>query len=754
MICAIAMMFVFSERKLPALLMSVVMLLIYANTYGIYVKSEAVQGLVKEDIYTVKVISYPEVTEGRVKCAVKSMYPNGDMALTTEDKIYLYVYTDDGMEIRYGDVYEITGKLKGAKGNTTPGTFNYKNYLLSEGAHYSLSVEENDLTYIMTESLPFGYDMILDMRASYEKVIDENIPSSAAGLLKGIMFGSTRTDDEILEDFRSLSVAHVLAVSGLHVGLIYAFFSGIISLLKIKNRKAKIILTAAANGFVLLYVALSGFSVSCIRAAFLIWVSSVSDFSRTVRGRYDTLNALSIIMLAGMIVNPFVIFGASFILSYLAVVGIVFINPSISSAIRKNDGIRKIYANKAGSYVLSLITVSLSVQIMLTPVTIMLFGESTLLGVIYNLLIVPLMSLCLILGVIGFILPFFACPILGIAGILLENTAYLARILTQSDFLSLSSYSVDILILFMYYSAVFILAGYVDIKQKHMKTVFAAMFTICAFISISRYIPEKYPSVSFMDVGFGDSAVIRTTDNDCIIIDGGGGFYGGDTAGEVLLPYLKSEGIRKITALIATHSDADHMGGIIGLIGEIPVEVIYANDDGGSLYDELIHKADTYDVPVKSLYGGDDLVYSDCKITVLSPNEHWHYSNLNDKSIVMDVDVGGVKYLFTGDAGKNSEKTILASSDTFALEYDILKSAHHGSLFATDEFKLRLFCDTVIISVGDNGYGLPKEEYINGLERAGAEVYRTDKYGLIKIISSSDGKYDIMGYTGKWRQIK
>lgn len=750
----VIVMFMFSDKKIPAVIMAVVVVLISLRAYSVFEKSIMTEGLQKEGVYTLKVISYPEVTQGRVKCLVKSMYQNEDMLLDAGDKIYLYVYADEVPHIKSGDIYEVSGKLKGAKANTTPGTFNYKNYLLSEGTRYSISVSSEDLTYIMTESLPFGYDKILEMRYSFEKTIEENMTSSVAGLLKGIMFGSAGRDNEILEDFRSLGVAHVLSVSGLHVGLIYGFFQSIISLFNIRNRKVKIMLSAVSDGFILLYVALSGFSVSCIRAAFLIWISTLSSLSPSLRGRYDTLNALSAIMLLSMIINPFVIFGAGFILSYLAVVGIVFINPAISSSIRRNKAVRSAYANRIFSYLMSLVTISISVQIMLTPVTVMFFGESTLLGVVYNLLVVPIVSACLILGVFGFILRFLACPILGAAGILLENTAYLARILTETDILRLSSYSMNVFIPAVYYTTVFVLAGYINITKKKTKIILSSLLAVCFIVSTVKYIPERYSSVSFMDVGFGDCAIIITKDNDCIIIDGGGGFYGGDTANEVILPYLRSEGIRKVTALIATHSDADHMGGITGLVGEIPVGVIYANDDGGSLYDELCEKAGIYNIPVKELWAKESLTYSDCHISVLSPDKEWHYSTLNDHSIVMDVTVGGVKYLFTGDAGKAAEKTILSSSDTFALKYDILKSAHHGSEFATDEFRLRLFCDVAVISVGDNGYGLPKEDFIGDIEEIGSEVYRTDELGLIKIISSGEGNYDIMSYTGKWRKVK
>ncbi len=745
----IGVLFIFSEKKIIAGIMSIFILLISFNSYMMLREYELYQNLSMYGTYTLKIISYPEVTDQRIKCVVKSMYDIPEMGIDENDRIFLYLYETDTLTISYGEIYEITGKLSSSPGPTTPGTYDYKSYLLSEGVSFTISAEASDSTYIMSEDLPFAYDKILDLRTRYEQIMDKYMTTTASSLLKGIMFASSQTDSETLGNFRDLGISHVLAVSGLHVGLIYGAIVFIYSLFRIKSRKAKIFFTISANIFIFLYISLSGFSVSCVRAAFLIFMQSISSLSEDLKRRYDTLSALSLISIINMLFCPFVIFSASFILSYLSVVGIIFISPVVMNKIRKTfHADRKLW-----NYIISPAAISISVCVMISPVSIKLFGETNILGFIYNILMLPAISVCLILGLTAFIFQFLSFAILPVCGYFLGNIIYAARMLSSANSMNMSAGNISLFVFAVYYMTLFSLAGYIHMRKRSTLQLSLTVIIISLAISSYKYLPPKYSSVSFLDVDFGDCALIRTKDNECILIDGGGGFYGGDTANEVILPYLDSIGVRKLTAVIATHSDADHMDGIIGLIGNIDIGSVFANEDGGRLYYVLKDACEKTGTPLYDLYSGDCIRLKDCTINVLSPVIGRKYPSLNDNSIVLDVDLGGVRYLFTGDASKNAEQTVMDISPSFSLDYDILKAPHHGSAFATDEFKLRMFCDVVVISVGNNGYDLPDSEFIRSMENIGTAVLRTDESGLIKISSSGNGEYFITNYMGKWRKI-
>lgn len=743
----ITVMLFYADKKIVAGILGVFLLFMVTNARFMLSEYEAYEGKSYEGIFTVKVISYPERTTGRVKCRVRLCDESIGEFADKSDDIFLYVYSDDEIDIIYGGVYEISGKITAPSPVTVPGAYDYKGYLLSEDVKYTVSVNEKDITYIMTETLPFGYDKILDMRRNFEGSLTKYMSETSAGLIGGIMFGSTQTDSEVLGDFRALGVAHVLAVSGLHVGIIYGAVFALYSLMKIKSRKGRIIFCVLSDVFILFYIALSGFSVSCIRAAFLIAVSSSAALSEKYSARYDTLSALSLIGMINMAVNPYCVFGVSFILSYSCVIGIIFISPVITSRVRKIIP----YKGKFAEYLVQTIIVSLSVTVFIAPLSVKYFGTTSMMGFLYNLIMVPAVSVCLILGITAFVLRFLSFPLLYLCGIILENVIYAARLLADSN-LMIYSQSVSAAFIAVYYIILFAVAGYIALKGR-AKIVLSLLVAVIIAAGSIKYIPPKYSSVSFLDVGFGDCALIRTKDNKCILIDGGGGFYGGDTANDVIIPYLRSQGIRKLDVVIATHSDSDHIDGITGLIGNFPVDSVIANEDGGRLYYVLKQACEENGILLSDAYAGDVIKTDDCEINVLSPGLGEKYTSLNDRSIVLSADVGGVKYLFTGDASKNAEKTVLENSGAFSMEYDILKAPHHGSDFATDEFRLRMFCDVCVISVGNNGYGLPDKSFEEGMKSVGAEIFRTDKDGTLKISSTGNGEYFIENYMGKWRKI-
>ncbi|MBE6037769.1 MAG: DNA internalization-related competence protein ComEC/Rec2 [Anaerofustis stercorihominis] len=745
-------MLVMLRRKAIAVFMCVISLFVFFKADGIYENSLLYENVYAENEFVVQVMTYGEADGQKVQYKVKSLYKNDASGTDNNDNILLRIY-DPSVRLNVGDIYKIKGNLSGVKANTNPHTFNYKHYLLSNNVNYTLTADAENITYIHDDHLQFHYEKIFSLRSSFEALARKYMSERSAGLLMGIMFASDDVDGAVLEDFRALNVAHVLAVSGLHVGIVYSFFMGIISFLKIKNVRLRRILKSAALMFVFMYIILSGCTVSCIRAGFMIFMSSVASEITSLNRRYDTLNTLAVILLISVLFNPFVILGASFVLSYAAVLSIILINPILMDLSKKIPPLKKLLQNKIFSYIFSLICVSLSVQIGMIPINLAIFGKVSLLSALYNVIIVPLITLSLILGIIGFVMRFLACPIFGVVDILLGFAANMAAMLAVNDKFVLASYHVNGFAIVLYYSIALILFGYVNVKGKYAVLCISALLAVSLIFNVSDYLPGN-SSVCFMDVGFGDCAIIRTKDNECIIIDGGGGFYGGDTAGEILLPYLYGEGIHKVNAIIATHSDADHMGGIVGMIGKIPIDTVYANDDGGVLYDELKELCRLYGVGTECLYSGDSISFTGCAINILSPDENRKYSTLNDRSIVSEVILDEVKFLFTGDANKDSERTVLENSETFALKYDILKSAHHGSDFATEEFMTRLFTDVCVISVGNNGYGLPKEEYINSLSAVGVKCLRTDEYGLIKIVPTGNGGYDIMNYTGGWHEVR
>lgn len=237
--------------------------------------------------------------------------------------------------------------------------------------------------------------------------------------------------------------------------------------------------------------------------------------------------------------------------------------------------------------------------------------------------------------------------------------------------------------------------------------------------------------VYFLDVGQGDSSVILFG-NKTILIDAGDMEHG-----DTVVDDLQELGVGHIDLLVATHPHSDHIGGMEDVLSAFPVTAVL---DAGvphtsSLYEHFLDEIDDRGIPYSVAQRGETLSLDGLSILVLSPPEHRTDDNLNDNSVVLRISYGTVDFLFTGDAGTETESSLLKTG--YALDAEVLKVAHHGSSDATSSaFLSRVNPAIAVISVGcGNEYGHPHEETLETLDAAGVTVYRTDTNGTILIVS-------------------
>lgn len=244
---------------------------------------------------------------------------------------------------------------------------------------------------------------------------------------------------------------------------------------------------------------------------------------------------------------------------------------------------------------------------------------------------------------------------------------------------------------------------------------------------------EKYLSVSFLDVGQGDAIFIETPLGSQVLIDGG---RGSDVLRELstVMPFWD----RSIDIVVATHPDADHIGGLVEVLERFDVEYIVETDVENDTpvyraYREVLERRGPERiVPAR---GTRIEIDETATLTVLS-REVVAASDTNDASIVMRLDYGETSFLFTGDATKFIEVELLEFHEL--LDTDVLKVGHHGSSTSTSAaFVSAVSPDIAVISVGkDNSYGHPTGEVLTTLEGAGAAIYRTDEDGTVRLISN------------------
>lgn len=237
--------------------------------------------------------------------------------------------------------------------------------------------------------------------------------------------------------------------------------------------------------------------------------------------------------------------------------------------------------------------------------------------------------------------------------------------------------------------------------------------------------------VHFIDVGQGDSILIESPDGKTMLIDGGV-----KGAGEEIVAYLKEQGVQKLDAVVATHPDADHIGGLITVLNSIEIEQFY---DSGKVhtsqtFEEMLTLIDKENIPYNVPKTGDIITFDEAvSVKVISANET--ASDNNDASIVLKVSYGNVSFLLTGDAGVALEKEMLSQD----VKATVLKAGHHGSNTSSSQsFIQAVHPEVTVLSYGeDNKYGHPHKEVVERLQAVGSKIYATAEAGTV--IVSTDG---------------
>ncbi len=237
----------------------------------------------------------------------------------------------------------------------------------------------------------------------------------------------------------------------------------------------------------------------------------------------------------------------------------------------------------------------------------------------------------------------------------------------------------------------------------------------------------------FLDVGQGDSELIKLPGNVKLLIDGGP-----DKKVLSSLANNLSSTDRYIDFIILSHPQLDHFSGLISVLERYKVGIfVYNGEDGeGEAWKELLEVIKNKNIPMVVLRGGDSINYKDNKLVFLSPvGEIDKSSELNDTALVLELMSGGIKTLFTADVGFDIENYLVKKYD---LDIDILKVGHHGSKYSTSTAFLNEATPNIsIIEVGKNTYGHPTKETLNKLVGIGSSIYRSDLQGAVHIEANS-----------------
>lgn len=537
----------------------------------------------------------------------------------------------------------------------------------------------------------------------------ENLPPEEANFITSSLFGRLEIDLSLYGFFQKAGVAHLLAISGLHVGFLFLFLFSIFSFLPRLSRYC------LSFSLLFFYAALADLTPSVIRASLMLLISFITlELGRT----QQIINNLSLACFIMLLFNPFLLYSLSFQLSTLAVAGIGFFKPLL-------DKFVSIYPENLKS----LINITLSAQLGTLILVIYVFGNFPLISLLSNLLIIPLFSLAISIAFLAFALSFFASfltiPLMPFLFIVARTIILIVKFLSFFPSLSSTLATTIFLVLFLVLALKNLLKQEVKISLFSLFTYYLLIFSLLLwYYSLSIYFQPL--TVTFLNVGQGDACLIQLPQGQNLLIDGG-------ASNSLLLKNLNSLPIRKIDAVILSHPHHDHIGGLYSLPDKLKI---------WEFYSQPYPRSEEFQKLISRYHQAKVKIHLTKSITAFRLTEgtiefipFFLDNDPNESPLTAIIKTGKFSFLFPGDAEKEAQTWLIKKLKPAT----VLKLPHHGS-FLLPEFLRKVKPKIGIICLGkSNQYGHPKKEVISLLKKEGIQVYRTDESGWIRI--RKEGKH-------------
>ena len=629
---------------------------------------------------------------------------------------------------RLGMVCAVPGSLEAPSPNRNPDAFNYQEYLYSQNIHWILRSGQTPLKDCIADR-PTIAERIKSIRLSGLRKIEASYLPESKGFAAALLFGDISTIEKPVYDaYKELSLVHILAISGLHVAALCAGLMFVLVRMGITREKAKLILVILMP----VYAVLAGGAPSVLRACVMVMIFLCLSLCKIRGSAMEILLSVFLLLLAA---NPFYILNSGFQLSFFITFGLL--------ASRDILGRLQMRGPLFQSLVLTVIC-----QLCSMPIILFHFHQFSLYGFLLNIIYIPLFTVCLLpLTMVSFFWSFLQLPFqpffFNVMESLFRWSSDAAEIASQLPFSSLSFAKPSLLFAMLLLCTILGLFYFWNAGSK--KWMIRTLILCISLLSIhyNEQLWSPYGEIIFIDVGQGDSILIKQPF--------GGGVYLIDTGGilrfgeeewqkrsnvfepgeHIVVPFLKSKGIRSIDKLILTHDDQDHIGGAVAVLNGIDVKEIVIPE---VLKEEfrataLINEAVKQEITVNMLKTGDGWKKRGDSFTVLHPDTH--KGDSNESSLVLYARINGMKWLFTGDMGKESEAEL--TRERPRLEIDYLKVGHHGSnTSSSSDFIDSLRPKAAIISAGENNrYGHPHADVLETFDERGIHTFRTDEMGAV-----------------------
>ena len=644
------------------------------------------------------------------------------------------VYMKEEAHFPIGSEVVMTGKLQKIPEAGNPGQFDSVLYYETQNIFWRMVNAHGEI-----KKLP-----VWSYRETLAKLRDrlfaslETAGKTYAPVYEAMLLGDKSNLDEKVKDrYQMAGFLHMLAISGTHLTLL-----GMGCFKILQRMAASVGLAGSISVFLLFsYGILTGEGVATMRALCMF----VVIMGAKITGRtYDLLSAMSLSAVFLLISSPSYLFYSGFLLSFGCICGVGIVLPcleQIFSLKKQNPKHRKWSVTLKNA-----LTVSLSIQIATLPITLYFFYEIPVYGMLWNLIALPALSVVLTSAIAGSLAGIFIPKLTSL--ILLPGNL----ILRGYDWLGLLSQRLPAttwvagqprmwqVVLYYLLTGAVLWYGNFAVKRQEKKRR-ARVLIILVWIGCVGIIgisPAGRLSVTCLDVGQGDCAVVVTSNKTCHLIDGGSSNVS-DVGRDRILPYLKSQGISLVDYVWVSHTDSDHISGIMEML-QLQAEHRSSVHIRNLMLPDWEHHPENYEtmkkmaqkakVNIHMMGKGDSLKDGEVVWEVLQPDTG-QGNDVNEDSQVILLEAGEFQALFTGDIGTEAEGRI----EGMLRDVDFLKVAHHGSRYSTEEtFLQKTKPEIAIVSCSStNRYGHPSAETVERLEKSGCRIWYTMKSGAVTV---------------------
>lgn len=579
------------------------------------------------------------------------------------DLVHRFYVLDKENTFEVGDLIKVNGNIKELLITEYESKFSFKEYLRSYGVRREFAISSFD--YLFKNPIRIKH---------IEDIFLSNFSGNEKALISSLLFSRKDYENELIKSFSSLTILYLASTSGMLFSFGIKCFRNIVSRFAGKRIEEILVLVFSSILFVF-----TRSKIGCLRVFLLLFLRFVC---KKKGYKLNYLEQISIVGLLIAFIDFHNVLQVGYIIGFGFSISIFIFRPMIAKYKR----------------IPRALLLFCYIRIFLFPFQLSFAnGEYHLFSFIFFYFLYPLILLIYILGIFSLFLFPLITPIRGITSVIKAMLDAFAKIDFTLKFLPISKG--EIVIFYIVFSIVMIL---LDLKEHLIKI---SILSTYLFSIIFSYIPTLNlisQEVSFINVGQGDSIIIRDKSKTVMIDTGGNLSF--DMTKDVLIPYLRKKRIYKIDALILTHGDFDHDGAKDSLIKQYNVK-------------EVLDKKEQFPYSVGSI-----------KLENLNK---YNLEGENESSLAFYCEFINKKWLFMGDCPKEVELNIIRDNPN--LDCDILKAGHHGSKTSScDEFLDKVTPNEAIISCGaKNKYGHPNKEVIERMNQRGIKIRRTDKEGTI-----------------------